>query len=197
MFLNKSCFLLSLVLFFAGTSSIRAEDASKEGGAKTIEVKASDLTLQVPTTWKQLQPANNLRLAQFEIPAPKANLEAAELVVSGPFGGSADQNIQRWIGQFEPEGREAKMTQGDSSQGKYVLVDMTGKYNRPVGPPMLRKTETVEGHRVINVMLTVGAGRGGNYFLKLTGPRETVAAAAEQLRAAFGASSSKESPYEL
>lgn len=187
-----SSFLCVAFCTFALATS-HAEDAKPQ----TNEVKASDLTLQVPATWKQQQPSNNLRLAQFLIPAPKDGLEAAELVVSGPFGGSAAQNIQRWIGQFAPAGREAKMTQGESGQGKYVLVDMTGTYNRSVGPPILRKTEAVENYRVINVMISVTAGRGGNYFLKLSGPNETIESVADQLRATFGAAADKEKPFEL
>ena len=89
------------------------------------------------------------------------------------------------------------MTQGESKQGKYIIVDMTGTYNRSVGPPFRRQTEAVEGYRVINVMLSVTEGRGGNYFLKLSGPKATVEAVAEELRASFGGDISKESDYEL
>lgn len=170
---------------------------AEERKVETVEVKASDLTLQVPKNWKQQQPSNNLRLAQFEIPSGKDGVEPAELVISGPFGGSASQNIKRWVGQFAAEGRQAVMKEGESEQGKYIIVDLTGTYNRSVGPPFLRKTEAVEGFRVINVMLSVTAGRGGNYFLKLTGPDETVAPVADQLRKTFGGDAEKEKPYEL
>lgn len=186
-----SIFCLTLVGLIATTTFADDKDT------KTTEVKASDLTLQVPSSWKQQQPSNNLRLAQFVIPATKEGGESAELVISGPFGGSAAQNIQRWVGQFAAEGREAKMTQGESKQGKYIVVDMTGTYNRSVGPPFRRQTEAVEGYRVINVMLSVTAGRGGNYFMKLSGPQATVESVAEKLRSTFGGDTSKESVYEL
>lgn len=189
---SKKYSYLCLILVGMASSNLLADDK-----AETREVKASDLTLTVPSNWKQQQPSNNLRLAQFEIPAPKEGVEPAELVISGPFGGSAAQNIQRWVGQFAPEGREAKMTQGESKQGKYIVVDMTGTYNRSVGPPFRRQTEAVKGYRVINVMLSVTEGRGGNYFLKLAGPEETVKSVESQIRSSFGGDAAKETVYEL
>lgn len=192
---NRLRTLFVAICFALIVSPAFSEEAKKQ--EETVEVKAADLTLNVPKAWKQQQPSNNLRLAQFVVPAAAEGVEAAELVISGPFGGSAAQNIQRWLGQFDSKGREVKMTQGTSSQGKYILVDISGTYNRSIGPPIRRQTESVEGFRVINVMLSVENGRGGNYFLKLTGPSETVATAGALLRASFGADADKETAYEF
>ncbi len=188
---------LQVLCSFTLLAAIALPAFAEEKVAATTKIKASDLNLDVPKEWKQQQPSNNLRLAQFLVPAKKEGAKPAELVISGPFGGTASQNIQRWFGQFQSEGRTAKMTQGKTEQGKYVLVDMTGTYNRSVGPPFQRKTEAVPNFRVVNVMLTVTAGRGGNYFLKLTGPKETVEYAIKQFRASFSADAEKEEPFEL
>ncbi len=187
--------MMSFAFIAVFSFSLHAEDAAKK--VETVEVKASDLTLSVPKTWKQQQPSNNLRLAQFVVPAAKEGGEAAELVISGPFGGSASKNIQRWMGQFQKDDRQVKMTKGESKQGKYILVDMTGTYNRSIGPPFRRQTEAVENFRVINVMLAAPKGRTGSYFLKLTGEKETVAAVAEQVRTIFGANIKDEKTYEF
>ncbi len=194
---------LQVLCSFTILAALTLPAFAEEKVPATTKIKASDdLSLDVPREWKQQQPSNNLRLAQFLVPikkeaAKKDGAEPAELVVSGPFGGSAVQNIKRWFGQFQSEGLKSKMTQGKTEQGKYVLVDMTGTYNRSVGPPFRRQTEAVPNFRVVNVMLTVTAGRGGNYFLKLTGPKETVKDAIEQFRATFGANAEKEEPFEL
>lgn len=161
---------------------------------ETREVVAQDLKLQVPADWKQQQPSNKLRLAQFEIPAAEGDEEGAELVIFPPFGGSKAQNIERWIAQFDAQGREVKLTQGESPQGDYVLVDIAGTYQKPDGPPFLRRTKPVEGYRMLAVILT--AKDGGNYFLKVTGPNKTISAATDKFRATFGASADSEKPYE-
>ena len=145
--------------------------------------------------WKQQQPSNNLRLAQFSIGPAEGDDQPAELVISGPFGGSVSDNVGRWLGQFDSGDREVKMVQGTSEQGKYIWVDMTGTYLKPDGPPILRRTKPTPDSRVINVMLQTP--NDGNYFLKLAGSKKTVSEAAEALKKSFGGDESTEEPYEI
>jgi gluconolactonase len=181
--------------------TVSAEDAAKPDApvAGVREVEAGDLKLSVPGIWKQQQPSNNLRLAQFAISPVEGDTEPSELVVSPPIGGTREANIARWIDQFEREGRELVMSQGKCPQGEYVLVQLSGTYRRPNGPPILRKTVPTPGYRMHGVMLSVtkDGKSGGNYFLKLTGPAKTVIANDDALRASFGADKSKEEKYEL
>ncbi|WP_437229525.1 hypothetical protein SH661x_001489 [Planctomicrobium sp. SH661] len=162
---------------------------------ETKEFKAQDLTLQVPKNWTEKAATNNLRLAQFDVPAAEGDTETAELVVFPPFGGTVAENVKRWVAQFQPEGLKATFTQGKVPQGTYVLADLSGTYNKPDGPPFMRKTKPAPGYRVIAVMLTTE--KEGSYFLKLTGPEKTVAAALDAFRKSFGADASKEEKYEF
>lgn len=169
---------------------------AEETTAKTNEVKIKDITLNIPANWKASPPSNNLRLAQFEIPAVKGDTEPAELVVSS-FGGAAGgtaANISRWIGQFASEGRKVKVTQGESKLGKYVFADLTGTYNKSIGPPFLRKTKAVPDSQMLGVILAV-EGKA-YYFLKLTGPKKTVSSIVDEFRASFGANAKDEKPFE-
>jgi len=184
------------------TAIVVAEDAAKPEAvapAAVKEVEAGDLKLSVPETWKQQQPSNNLRLAQFAIPAVEGDTAPAELVISPPIGGTREANITRWVDQFEAEGRELVMSQGKCPQGDYVLVQLSGTYKRSIGPPILRKTEAAPGYRMHGVMLSVAKdGKAvGNYFLKLTGPAKTVTANDDALRASIAADQSKEEKYDL
>ncbi|SFI44825.1 hypothetical protein [Planctomicrobium piriforme] len=182
-------------LLLAGSALLVTSSTARAEDAETTTVTAQDLTLQVPKTWKQQQVSNNLRLAQFAIPPAEGDVEPGELVVFPPFGGSVSENVKRWIDQFQPEGRSVKMTQGTATAGKYVLVDLSGTYNKPDGPPIMRKTKPAADYQMVAVMLT--SEKGGNYFLKLTGPQKTVAAAIAALRKSFGADAAKEEPYEF
>jgi len=161
----------------------------------TREVEVDRLKLAVPEAWKQEKPSNNLRLAQFSIAATEGDKDAAELTISPPIGGTVEANIARWIGQFDGEGRESKMTQGTVEQGDYILVDLKGTYKKPMGPPILNKTTPVEGYKMLGVVFK--AKSGGNYFFKLTGPEKTVAAQADALRTSFGAKAADEKEYKL
>ncbi|MBT6725009.1 MAG: hypothetical protein HOB20_17395 [Planctomycetaceae bacterium] len=162
------------------------------GAEKTKKVAAKDIILNVPTSWKQSPASNNLRTAQFAIPKVEGDKDDAELVVYffGGAGGGVNANLERWSGQFQPGGKKQKIYKGQSKQGEYYLLDITGVYNKPIGPPINRQTNPTPGYQMMAVVLMIKDK--GNYFLKLTGPQKTVAAAAQALRVAIDADVKKE-----
>lgn len=181
-----------IVLGLFALSSICSIQAADE----TREVKLEDLTLKVPASWKQQEPSNNLRLGQFQIPAVEGDKEPAELTIFNfGAGGGVNSNLQRWVDQFQPDERKTKMTQGKCAMGDYVLADISGTYKKPIGPPIQGKTEPMPNARMLGVILSME--KKGLYFLKLTGPDKTVAAAKAAVRTAIGAKDSDEKPFEL
>ncbi len=159
----------------------------------TPVVMDETLTLQIPADWEKVKPDNNLRLGQFKLPAADGDTEITELAVFPPFGGTVNDNLTRWEGQFT--GAEKKSTKGTTDDGKaYYLLDMTGTYKKPDGPPILRKTVDKEGYQMLAVIIET---KQGNYFLKLTGPKKSVAAQADAFRKSFGGDSAKEEAYEI
>ena len=186
--------IVPLLVFPIAVSAGAGEKAKEK--PKTKKVKVRDITLEVPKTWKQTPPKSKFRAGQFAIPAAKGDKEDAELIVYffGSFGGgSVGANVKRWVGQFQSKGRKAKTTIGKSTQGPYVLVNVTGTYNKPIGPPVMRKTKAMSGARMMSVILAVE--KKGNYFLKLTGPEKTVTAIAGDFRKSFGANVKEEKEY--
>jgi gluconolactonase len=186
---------LSGVVLLASLNVVaQAED---KGKAKTVSIKVRDVTLTVPTTWKQQTPANKLRLAQFLIPAVKGDKDKTELVVSsfGGFGGGVDANLSRWVTQFRSIGRKVKLTQGKSTYGMYFVADISGTYNKPDGPPFARKTKPTPNSRMVAVILIVE--KKAVYFLKMAGADKSVVSAARALRTSFGGDPAKEKEYEI
>lgn len=177
----------------AGDSLADEKDASKNDQAASKQVKVGDITLNTPKHWEEQAPSNKLRLAQFAIPPAKGDTEPIELTVFSFGGGGVDDNIARWIQQFEPEGRKTKVTKGKSPQGEYVIADLSGTYLMPVGPPVLRKTKPMPDSRMLAAILIVP--QKGVYYLKLAGPQKTIDAEAKAFRAAFGADESAEVEY--
>ncbi len=163
-----------------------------QGAEKTKKVAAKDIILNVPTSWKQSPASNNLRTAQFAIPKVEGDKDDAELVVYffGGAGGGVNANLERWSGQFQPGGKKQKIYKGQSKQGEYYLLDITGVYNKPIGPPINRQTNPTPGYQMLAVVLMIKDK--GNYFLKLTGPQKAVAAAGQALRVAIDADIKKE-----
>lgn len=169
--------------------------------AEKHEIKRDDeqkkgLLLYAPKTWEKVDPKSNFRLAQFSIPAAEGDKEAGELAVFSFAGGGGglQANIDRWIGQFQANGRKVNVTQGEGKQGLYVLVDVQGTYNMPDGPPILRKTKPLPNARMLAAITVVqwmedGDKKGAVYFLKMPGPEKTISANEEAFRQAFGAAS--------
>lgn len=179
----STCILILFLTTFA---------LAQDKDAKTKKVTARDLSLNVPERWKQREPSSSFRVAEFEVPAAKDDKEPGELVITffGKGGaGGVDANVQRWIGQFDTEGRKFKVFSGKSSQGPYTLVDLTGTYKKPIGPPIAGKSATKSGWRVLNAMVE---NEKGTYFLKLDGPATTIATAETEFRSAFGADAKDE-----
>ena len=160
----------------------------------TREEKVGDFALHIPGAWKKEQPSSKMRALQFRIPAGTGDQRPAELAVFNfKGGGSVDQNIKRWIDQFDTEGRKQQLYEGKTANGRYWLADISGTYNKSIGPPFLRKTQSEPGSRVL-AMIFVGK-QGTVLYLKLVGPDKTVSAQAEQMRNVVGAELGAEKPY--
>jgi hypothetical protein len=172
----------------------KKDEVKKE---ETVKAKFGDLNLDLPKSWKQSDATLPMRLATFEIPATGSDKETGEFVISSfpGGGGGVDANISRWIGQFSAEGRDAAVRQGQTGQDEYFIVNISGTYMKPLGPPILRKTKETPGQRMIGVILNL-EGKGV-YFLKLTGPDATIAAQLDAVRSSFGGKPEDEKAYEF
>jgi hypothetical protein len=198
--------LLCLAALLAIPGFTQAEDkAAKKDDApkadapkkvKTVEVELKGgLKLNVPETWKSSKPSSRMRLAQFAIPAAKGDKEEGELTLFFGFGGGAKANIDRWIGQFQSVERKVIVKEGAIENGKYLIAEITGTYNKPIGPPINRQSKPTPDSRMLGVIL--GIEDKGLYFLKMTGPDKTVAEQGTAFRASFGADAKKEKEVDL
>lgn len=179
----SSVLAAGLLALVAG--EVRAEE-------KTTKVAAGDISLNIPETWKKSEAKRQFRVAEFEIPAIEGVEGTGELAVfyfgEGGAGG-VDANVTRWINQFESEGRKVKTLTGKSEQGDYTLVDLSGTYKKPIGPPIQMKSKSMPDWRMLGVILQTEKGA---YFLKFDGPAKLIAAEADRYRTAFGGKAADE-----
>ena len=161
---------------------------------KTKEVKFDELSLKVPESWQEQGNTSKFKKLEFAIPPVKGDSESAELYVSyGSLAGRNEQakpSMSGWHKSFEPEGRKSKLTEGAWSKGKYYIIDITGTYNKQVGPAA-EPTRALPDARVLTAILAKDK-EGGDYLLILSGPRKTVTSAASAFRDSFGADAKKE-----
>lgn len=188
--------MLAAALLLTSTIGVLSADEPAKGGDVTT-VKLKDLTLQLPKSWSESDLKSSMRLATYEIPAAEGDKEKGELAISTfpGGGGGVDQNLARWVDQFDARGRTSVIKKGKAGENEYYIADLSGTYKKSVGPPILRKTEPAPGYRMLAVILVMKNEEV--YFLKLTGPDKTVKAQAEALRKTFGGASAGEEAYEL
>ena len=193
--LNLLKTLTIAVLLSVGLGVTAADEPAKADDTKAVKLK--DLTLQLPRAWSESDIKNSMRLATYDIPAAAGDKEKGELAISTfpGGGGGIDANLARWVEQFDGKGRMTAIRKGKAGENEYYVADISGTYNKSVGPPILRKTQPAPGYRMLGVIVVLKNEEV--YFLKLTGPDATVKAQADALRKTFGGNSASEENYEL
>ncbi len=173
----------------ADVKSDRKIELGEEGAGRIVIV--------APDSWVRKAPQNRIVEHEFAIPAAKGDTEDGRITVMGA-GGTVEQNIDRWIGQFkQPDGSETKnqITEAERKQavaGIQVLkVDLSGTYHdamRPFDP----HSDAVDRENYRMLAAVISTPKSGNYFIKFYGPSKTVADHADEFWKAIGALKAKE-----
>lgn len=143
------------------------------------------LQYDVPAGWRQVKPTSAMRVAQYEIAPAAGDAVPGEVAVFhfAGAGGSVEDNMERWIGQFV------------TADGRPIERSSVRRDTFEVGPFRVHFVE-LSGHMVISQTLG-GSGRPtateyrllgaivetpeGNWFFKGTGPSATMASAREDM----------------
>jgi hypothetical protein len=171
-------FSLNRYLPFAAILSVLvsspAQSADKE---HTISLADGKLVLQAPEKWVRKQPRTRIVEHEFAVEGKK-DQDPGRVTVMGA-GGSVEQNIERWIGQFkQPDGKntkeKTKIEKKKLAGLEVQVVDVAGTYkDMPGGPFAGGKTIDRENYRMLGAIIPGGESIG-NYFIKFYGPAEIV-----------------------
>ena len=138
------------------------------------------LTFTAPSGWKAVPSSSSMRVAQYAIPRAAGDAADAELIVYyfGGTGGTVEANIERWLGQMQqPDGKSSSAVAKRESRTvnglKVTLVDVSGTYIAEMTPGSAQRHNS-PGFRLRAAVIETA---NGPYFVKMTGPARTVAAA--------------------
>jgi hypothetical protein len=141
--------------------------------ALALEGTAAGVKWTVPASWK-LETGRPMRVATYTIPSA-AGSEAGECGVfffgSGQ-GGGVDENINRWVSQFEG-GAPPRKSEKTVGGFKAHLVDVAGTYLAP-GGAMMQSQGKKPGYRLLGAIVEAP---NGMVFFKCTGPAATISKA--------------------
>lgn len=162
--------LLAVCFALVGFAAF-AED--KSGNEYTIG--EGKLALTAPASWTKKDPASRIVEVEFAIPPAKGDETPGRLTAMGA-GGSVEDNVNRWVGQFVGPGGSAAKPQRDKatvSGADVEIIDLSGTYkDSPGGPFAGGKTIMRENYRMLGAIIQTKDR--GNYFLKLYGPKTTI-----------------------
>jgi hypothetical protein len=149
-----------------------AGGGAAQAGALQPGAAPTRLVFALPAAWKSEPPGSGMRLAQASISGPTGAAQFAIFYFGAGGGGTAEANIERWIGQIErplgPPRRAAFSTHGLA----VAWVEVAGTMKAStigMGPATAQP-----GSRLLGAVVE---GPGGPWFVKAIGPDATVAAA--------------------
>ena len=129
------------------------------------------MDVTVPAEWVVESPSSSMRIAQYNLPGKTSG--NAEMAVFNKIGGSVEQNIERWIGQFtQPDGSssdsKAELTQFVIGSLRADRIYLEGTYSAGAmgGSPAQQTGYCLLGYIVIMP--------DGPYYFKTVGPVETI-----------------------
>ena len=167
---------------------IVAGDTKVMAGGNILQ--AAGLAFTVDEAWKNIKPSSAMRIAQYQLEGSGGPAEMAIFYFGQGQGGGIEDNIRRWAAQFTPEEGDAATTDTSGFQvarlGKdnlrMALVKTNGTYDPgsmgPMGPP---SSGPKPGYALFG--LVVEGGPEGSLFIKVTGPKATMAEHDEALAA--------------
>lgn len=121
-----------------------------------------------------------MRMATYAIPAA-AGAEAGECGVfyfGNGKGGSVDENLARWVGQFEAAGAPKKSERTINGL-KAHLIEVSGTYLAP-GGPMMQSQAKKAGWKLSGAIVEAPDGL---VFFKCVGPAATIQKAEKDIDA--------------
>ena len=166
--------LLIMILLVFGCTDQKSET---EDVVQT-QLVPGEIRYSVPAEWKSEKPKSQMRKAQYSIPGIDGNADGEMAVFVFPgTGGSAQANIDRWIGQFmQPDGSDSK----EKSEIKNITVNnlhvttmyVTGTYLKSSSQMMMGgPKEELTDYAMLAAIVETSKDP---WFFKLVGPQKTV-----------------------
>lgn len=142
----------------------------------SFTVSEGRIKLPLPAGWVRKQPRSNIIEHEFAVPAKEGDAADGRITVMGA-GGSVQDNIDRWCGQFkQPDGSntsdKAKISQKQVSGQQVHVVDIRGTYEDKAGPFVPGPGAMRENYRMLGAILVTKDA--GTYYLKFYGPDRLV-----------------------
>ena len=156
----------------AGEQPAPAPAPGPPPGGGAAATGGGQLDYTIPEGWVPEPPINTMRLAQARVPGEAGDGEFALFYFGPGMGGGTEANIQRWLGQLQPEpGSEPERETYE--EGGLTVHTVIGR-GTLTPSPMTMQGGTPEPQPGSMLLGAVVEGPGGPWFFKVTGPAQTL-----------------------
>lgn len=153
----------------SGGSTGQGDLPPAPGGAKKRDGSTGPLRWEAPDGWKAVKPGSQMRYAEYVIKGASKPLSATIFYFGPNGGGSVQQNIDRWTGQFDnSSGSEPRVAKRTVNGMTVHTVDASGTYDAGAA---MGGSGPKKGQRLLGAIIEAPTG---NYFVKLIGPQSAV-----------------------
>ena len=130
------CLFLVVAAIGLVQATATAEDA--QTGPEVVTIGDGKFQMTVPQGWIRKEPKVRIIEHEFEVPAAEGDEKPGRVTIMGA-GGSIDDNIARWAGQFsQPDGSDTadqlKTRKATIAGQDVTFVDIRGTYEDKAGP---------------------------------------------------------------
>jgi hypothetical protein len=176
-----SAVLAACFVVFTVSSTLYAQDKAPV----KVELAGGKLLFNAPSNWEEAPKKSSI--LDYEFRAPKEAKEDAARITIMRSGGTIEDNINRWVTQFDGARKEdAKIEKKEVAGTKMHIVDIKGTFKDSMGmggPFAPAPTKLRENYRMIGVIIETKDS--GTVYIKMTGEQPIVEQLADPLKAAL------------
>jgi hypothetical protein len=139
------------------------------------------ISWSVPLEWMP-GPERPMRIATYWVGSGSNRADCAVFFFGPGQGGTVEENINRWIGQFtQTDGGDSRdraaINKETVAEFQVTTIDLSGTYTASMGGPMSSQKEDRSDYRMLGAIVEAPQGP---VFFKLTGPTHVVTAALDE-----------------
>jgi len=160
----RKAIILTVILFFCGFISFISVNGTDDFYGRS---QVQNITYKLPDSWRATLSEKQFRLLEISL---ESNSDFSVILFSN-IQGTADQNIQRWINQFQVDKSTIDTDKYTLDDKTISVVELYGTYEVP---NMLNRNATKELKE--NYGLLGGVVEFGNsiYFVKAVGSKDDI-----------------------
>ena len=161
--------LIQLISKGQPSSSNEEKDQNLISKEESNHIRIGNLIARVPDTWKVVKPSSSMRLMEFQV---GVNNTDASMAVFKNIGGTINDNLERWAGQFGYEliDQDVKITNEMINGIDFHIISILGTYTNTMAFSA-RNSETKNNYRLLGAIANT---TDGLYYFKMTGPNAII-----------------------